>query len=123
MVFYLAQWEEMHTHIMRTNFAGVLGTTEVHWILISLVLANQLSGLWISNTTIADVWTDSATFLPPAMQKRSLAWLFALIYFLGTVVQLFTTLMLVKAKLGMKNFFLIALPGLGPLALWIFNVV
>ena len=82
-----------------------------------------MSGLWISNTAIVDIWANAGSVLPYAMHKRSLAWLFALIYASGTVVQLFTTAAFVWAKIGTKKFVSEALPGLIPLNFWLCAVL
>ena len=36
VTFYLTQWEEFHTHTMRTNFYGIMGVTERKLLLPSL---------------------------------------------------------------------------------------
>lgn len=44
VTFFLAQWEEQHTHVLRSNLLGLLGVTEVQWLQIGLVLINAFSG-------------------------------------------------------------------------------
>lgn len=50
--FFLAQWEERHTHVCRTNTGGI-GVTEGQWISIGVLLSAGLTG--------GDFWTLSAS--------------------------------------------------------------
>ena len=79
----------------------------------------------LSSTTITDI-LPAASALPLGMGARSLSWLYAFIYFSGTLIQISTALYRVKKHVGSDAFWSDAFLGLMPMASWIamvFNVI
>lgn len=52
--FYVANWEEYHTGVLKTNFKG-FGITESHLSIISIFLAQALSKGALSEVAMHDV--------------------------------------------------------------------
>lgn len=75
--FFMGQWEEHQTHVLRSNLWGVLGVTEIQWINITMLLIPALSGYWLSSTLLQDCCPELVATAPWLAQK-SLAQLFAL---------------------------------------------
>lgn len=52
--FLVAQWEEQHTHILRTQTGG-FGVTEIQMSCYFLILVNALSGNFIAQTKLSEM--------------------------------------------------------------------
>ena len=52
--FYLSQWEEQHTGILRSNFKG-LGITEVQWIQIVMIIVNANTDFYLAKSSIGSL--------------------------------------------------------------------
>ena len=63
--FYTANWEEYHTHVLRTACNGV-GLTECQFIFIGILLAQGFSGGVYSELTMREV----GTYLLPLMDEQ-----------------------------------------------------
>lgn len=53
LIFYTGNWEEYHCEIMRTSMHG-FGVTEMHWIVISLLVLNGFTNNGLSKLTVGD---------------------------------------------------------------------
>ena len=52
--FYIANWDEYHCGVLRTNFLGI-GVTEVHLLLTSIFLIEGLSNGSLSSITNSEI--------------------------------------------------------------------
>jgi hypothetical protein len=62
--FFLAQWQEYHTHVMNTA-VGIIGVTEGHWASIMAILATGIFGPSIWETRVGpfnfrEVWCHAS---------------------------------------------------------------
>jgi len=70
--FYTGQWEEYHTHVMTTNFAGIVGVTEIQMVAYGFIGVNACFGLPYINLLLKDVFpqallTNVAATIAPYM--------------------------------------------------------
>jgi hypothetical protein len=52
-IFYTGNWEEYHCEVMRTSMHG-FGVTEMHWIVITLLVINGFTNNELSKITLGD---------------------------------------------------------------------
>ena len=52
--FYMANWEEYHTHILRSNYKGI-GLTECQLFLIGILFLQSFSGGTMSEMTLRNL--------------------------------------------------------------------
>jgi len=57
--FYTGQWEEYHTHVMTTNFAGIVGVTEIQMVAYFGIGLNAFFGFPMNTTTFKDVFPQA----------------------------------------------------------------
>lgn len=60
-IFYTGNWEEYHCDVMRTSIGG-FGVTEMHWIVIVLLIVNGLTNNLLSKLTLGDLGIDAKGF-------------------------------------------------------------
>lgn len=101
ITFFLAQWEEQHTHVLRSNLFGLIGVTEVQWVQIALVLINALSGQSLSNMKLADV---AGPAVPGELSDKSLIWCMGLFTFVSGMLQGASSFFQTFNVLGCKKF-------------------
>ena len=56
--FYTSQWEEYHTHVMKTNFYGLFGVTERK---LFLLLTLTIVQIMVYSMIVASIWFPLST--------------------------------------------------------------
>ena len=73
--FYGANWEESHTHVMRSamNIKGIMiGITETQWLMILTLLLNGVTKNRLSEITLGEIYPSTNSTVQNILKSLSL---------------------------------------------------
>lgn len=102
---------------MRSNLFGLLGTTEIHWLYMSVMVANSVLDGYL-NTTLASSVIPILVEYVPLLADYTIADLFVWGSFWAVVIQLSLSVFNSWKALGTSTFLKEGVTGLMPILQW-----